>query len=599
MPIHNADCAAIFAEIADLLEIQGANPFRVRAYRNASRTLADYDRDVATMVAHGDDLDDIPTIGTDLAAKLHEIVTTGTCELHQELRRELPPAILELLDVPGLGPKRVRALRAALHIETLEQLANAAKDRKIRDVPGFGAETEAHIQAAVAARLARAPRRYLLTLAHQYLTPLLTYLRTVPGVTDAVVAGSFRRRRETVGDLDVLVIAREPASVAKAFVRYDEVIQILASGPSRSSVVLRCGIQVDMRVVEPEAFGAALVYFTGSKAHNITLRRIAQTLGLKINEYGVFRGTERIAGKTEESVYASIGLRWIAPELREDHGEIDASRKGCLPALIERGHLRGDLHVHTNASDGHDSLRVMAEAAIANGLEYLAITDHSRRLGIAHGLDSERLVRQIDEIDRLNASLENIVVLKGIEVDILEDGSLDLPDDVLSRLDLVIGAVHSHFGLSRAAQTERVLRAMDHPCFTILAHPTCRLLEARGACEIDLLRVIEHARIRQCFLELNAQPQRLDLADVWCRHAAQQGVLVSIDSDAHRVGDFADLELGVAQARRGWLTRADVLNTRALAQLRPLLARTMNSSASGSRERFMSRRQHADTPKDA
>lgn len=580
MPIHNADCAAVFSEIADLLAIQGANPFRVRAYRNAARTIAAYGRDIATMVAHGDDLDAIPTIGVDLAAKLREIVSTGTCELQQQLRRALSPAMLELLDVPGLGPKRVKALHDALHIETLEQLEQAAESGRIHEVPGFGPETEAHIRAAVAARLPRAPRRYLLPFARQYLTPLLVYLRAVPGAIDVVVAGSYRRHRETVGDLDILVTARDAASITGAFVRYDEADRVLASGPSRSSIVLRCGIQVDLRVVEPKALGAALVYFTGSKSHNIALRSIAQAHGLKINEYGVYRGDERIAGETEESVYASIGLRWVPPELREDQGEIDASRENRLPALVERRHLRGDLHAHTNASDGRDSLRAMAQAAAACGLEYLAITDHSQSLGVAHGLDSGRLARQIDEIDWLNATLGNIVLLKGIEVDILKDGSLDLPDAILGRLDLVVGAIHGHFGLSRAAQTERVLRAMDHPCFSILAHPTGRLLEARDAYQIDLSRVIEHARMRRCFVELNSQPQRLDLPDIECRQAAHEGVLVSIDSDAHRTDDFDCLELGVAQARRGWLTPADVLNTRTLARIRPLLARTMHAPVS-------------------
>ncbi|WP_175813517.1 DNA polymerase/3'-5' exonuclease PolX [Burkholderia contaminans] len=578
MPIHNADCAKIFSEIADLLAIQGANPFRVRAYRNAARTVADYGRDIATMVVHVDDLDAIPTIGADLAVKLREIVSTGTCELQQQLRRALPPAMLELLDVPGLGPKRVKALHDALHIETLEQLDRAATSGQIHEVPGFGPETEAHIRAAVAARLPRAPRRYLQPFARQYLTPLLACLRAVPGVRDALAAGSYRRYRETVGDLDILVTARDAAPVTAAFVRYDEATRVLSSGPSRSSIVLRCGIQVDLRVVEPESRGAALVYFTGSKSHNIALRRIAQACGLKINEYGVYRGNERVAGETEESVYASIGLHWIPPVLRENQGEIEASREDCLPVLVERVHLRGDLHAHTNASDGRDGPSAMAEAAAACGLEYLAITDHSQSLGVAHGLDSERLIRQIDEIDRLNASLTDFVLLKGVEVDILKDGSLDLPDAVLGRLDLVVGAVHGHFGLSHAAQTERVLRAMDHPCFSILAHPTGRLLEERDAYDIDLSRVIEHARMRGCFVELNAQPQRLDLSDVACRLAAHEGVLVSIDSDAHRTDDFGCLDLGVAQARRGWLTRADVLNTRTLARIRPLLARTMNAS---------------------
>ncbi|KGS01909.1 DNA polymerase/3'-5' exonuclease PolX [Burkholderia sp. ABCPW 111] len=603
MPIHNADFAAVFAEIADLLEIQGANPFRVRAYRNAARTVGGLGRDIGTMISEGRNLDDIPTIGPDLAAKLREIATSGTCGLQQQLRQALPPAIVELLGVPGLGAKRVRALHDALHVETLEQLKEAAENGKIRGLPGFGEKTEAHIAEATGARLRRKSQRFLLSFATQYLTPLLTYLRETPGVSEALAAGSFRRRRETVGDLDILVTASDPAKVSARFAEYDEVARVLASGDTRSSVVLRCGIQVDLRVVAPPSFGAALVYFTGSKAHNIAMRRIAQARDLKINEYGVFHGERRIAGATEESVYASIGLAWVPPELRENQGEIEAAREGRLPHLVERRDLRGDLHAHTSATDGRDGLKDMALEASRRGLEYLAITDHSRRLGVAHGLDAARLARQIDEIDRLNETLDGVVLLKGIEVDILEDGGLDLPDDVLARLDLVVGAVHGRFDLSRTAQTERVLRAMDHPYFTILAHPSGRLLGERDAYDIDLARVIEHARARGCHLELNAQPQRLDLADVWCRQAAQAGVLVSIDSDAHRREDLIHLGIGVDQARRGWLTKAQVLNTRTLAQLRPLLARTMGgraaSAARGSEKRSTGERERSAGEGDA
>ncbi|KAB0632379.1 phosphoesterase [Burkholderia stagnalis] len=585
MTIHNAECAAVFAEIADMLEIQGANPFRVRAYRNAARTIADYGRDIPTMIANGDDLGRIPSIGVDLASKLREIAATGTCELQQTLRHALPAAIVGLLDVQGLGAKRVKALHDALHVDTLEQLKAAAKEGRVRELPGFGAKTEAHLLDALDARLQHAQQRFLLPFAEQCLAPLLECLRAVPGAGDTVPAGSFRRRRETVGDLDILVTARDPAAITDAFVGYGEVARVLARGATRSSVVLKSGIQVDLRVVDADAFGAALVYFTGSKAHNIVLRRLAQAGGLKINEYGVFRGDERIAGATEASVYESIGLHWIPPELREDHGEIDASRAGRLPALVERKHLRGDLHAHTDASDGHDGLRAMAQAARARGLAYLAITDPVRQPGAARGVDRERLARQIDEIDRLNASFDDFVLLKGVEAEILEDGSLGVPDDMLGRLDLVVGAMYDGLDLPRAAQTERVLRAMDHPHFTILAHPTGRVLGENDGCDLDLPRVIEHAHARGCFLELDAQPQRLDLADIWCREAARAGVLVSIDSDARSAHALDDLGLGVDQARRGWLTRPDVLNTRTLAQLRPLLARTMGGAGSGAGSR--------------
>ncbi|VWC54606.1 phosphoesterase [Burkholderia aenigmatica] len=582
MPINNAGCAAVFAEIADMLEIQGANPFRVRAYRNAARTIADYGRDIPTMIANGDDLGKIPSIGPDLASKLREIAATGTCELQQTLRHALPGAIVELLDVPGLGAKRVKALHDALHVDSLEQLRAEAKSGHVRELPGFGAKTEAHLLEAIDDRLKREPQRFLLPDAAHALLPLLERLRAIEGVGKAVPAGSFRRRRETVGDLDILVTARDPVAVAEAFVGYGEVARVLAHGKTKSSVVLASGLQVDLRVVDADAFGAALVYFTGSKAHNIALRRIAQAGGLKINEYGVFRGDERIAGATEALVYAAIGLHDVPPELREDRGEIDAARAGTLPALVERKHVHGDLHAHTDASAGRDSLRAMADAARARGFAYLAITDRASHAG--GGRNSfDWLAHQLDEIDRLNASFDDFVLLKGVEAGIREDGSLDVPDAMLGRLDLVVGAVRDGFELSRDAQTARMLRAMDHPHFTILAHPTGRVLGERDACELDVPRVIAHAAARGCFVELDAQPRRLDLPDIWCREAAKAGVPVAIGSDACSTDELDNLAYGVDQARRGWLTRPDVLNTRTLAQLRPLLARTMGAHGASKR----------------
>ena len=459
-------------------------------------------------------------------------------------------------------------------MQTVEQLYRAARDGRIRALPGFGEKTELNILQAVEAHVSQA-RRFKLAVAAQYAGTLTAFLQAVPGVDQVTVAGSFRRMRETVGDLDILVTAAADSPVMQHFTAYDEVADVLSAGSTRASVVLKSGLQVDLRVVAQQAYGAALHYFTGSKAHNIAIRRLAQKLGLKINEYGVFRGSERIAGEDEASVYRSVGLPYIPPELREDRGEIEAARDGRLPKLVELSDLRGDLHAHTKATDGHDSLREMALAAKGLGLHYLAITEHSRRLTVAHGLDPLRLARQCDEIDRLNAELDGITLLKGIEVDILEDGSLDLPDDVLGRLDLVVGAVHSQFHLSRAKQTERILRAMDHPHFTLLAHPSGRLIEQRDPYDVDMLRIIRHARDRGCFLELNAHPDRLDLLDTHCQMAKEEGVLVSINSDAHSSFDFANLRYGVGQARRGWLEKDDVLNTRPLAALRRLLRRTM------------------------
>jgi len=574
MPIHNADIAAVFGEIADRLEIQGANPFRIRAYRNAARTLGELPHEARVLLEKGDDLTRLPGIGEDLAAKVREIVDTGQCSLLDRLRRELPPAVTELLQIPGLGPKRVKALYHDLEVQTVEQLNRAARDGRIRALPGFGEKTELNILQAVEAHASQT-RRFKLAVAAQYADALTQFLQALPGVDRVTVAGSFRRMRETVGDLDILVTAAADSPVMQRFAAYDEVAEVLSAGTTRASVVLKSGLQVDLRVVAQPSYGAALCYFTGSKAHNIAIRRIAQKLGLKLNEYGVFRGTERIAGDDEASVYESIGLPWIPPELREDRGEIEAAHDGRLPRLVAFSDLRGDLHAHTKATDGHDSLRDMALAAKALGLEYLAITEHSRHLTVAHGLDPLRLARQCDEIDRLNPELDGITLLKGIEVDILEDGSLDLPDEVLGRLDLVVGAVHSRFHLSRAKQTQRILRAMDHPHFTLLAHPSGRLLGKREPYDVDMLRIVRHAKDRGCFLELNAHPERLDLLDSHCQMAKEEGVLVSINSDAHSRFDFSNLEYGVGQARRGWLEKDDVLNTRPLPALRRLLKRIL------------------------
>ena len=579
MPVHNADITAIFTELADLLEIQGANPFRIRAYRNAARILGDLPQEARLLVERGDDLTRLPGIGSDLAGKISEIVTTGHCSLLERLHRELPPAITELLKIPGLGPKRVKTLYHDLDVQTVEQLHRAARDGRIRVLPGFGEKTEQNILQAVEAHASQS-RRFKLATAAQYAEALRAFLQAVPGVLQVIVAGSFRRMRETVGDLDILVTAAPDSTVMHSpvmqrFTAYDEVAEVYSAGETRASILLKCGMQVDLRVVAQQSYGAALHYFTGSKAHNIAIRRSAQQLGLKINEYGVFRGAKRIAGDSEESVYRAVGLPYIPPELREDRGEIEAARAGRLPKLVELADLRGDLHAHSKASDGHDSLHDMALAAKEMGLEYLAITEHSRRLTVAHGLDPLQLAKQCDEIDRLNAELDGITLLKGIEVDILEDGSLDLPDGVLARLDLVVGAVHSRFDLSRAKQTERILRAMDHPHFTLLAHPSGRLIEKREPYDVDMLRIIRHARQRGCFLELNAHPERLDLLDSHCQSAREEGVLVSIDSDAHSTFDFTNLKFGVGQARRGWLEKADVLNTRPLTALRKLLKKTM------------------------
>jgi DNA polymerase (family 10) len=572
MPAANLQIAAVLEEIADRLEIQDANPFRVRAYRNAARNVGEMQRDVREMVERGETLAGTPGIGADLAAKIGEIARTGSCELVDRLRRDMPAAITELLQVPGLGPKRVKALWHDLDVETPEQLLRAARDGRIRTLHGFGEKTERSIEQAVAAHVSK-ERRIKLAVAAQYADALVAYLEKVPGVEQVAVAGSFRRMRETVGDLDILVVGRNGRAISDRFVAYPDAAEISARGATRASIRLRGGLPVDLRVVPAKSFGAALAYFTGSKAHNIALRRLGQARGLKINEYGVFRGARQIAGATEASVYAAVGLPPIAPELREDRGEIDAASAGRLPALVELLDLKGDLHAHTDATDGRNTLEDMAAAAQALGFEYLAITEHSQRQTMSHGLDPRRLRAQTQAIDRLNARTKGLRVLRGIEVDILADGRLDLPDTALAPLDVVVAAVHSQFGLPRARQTERILRALDDPHVALLAHPTGRLIGEREPYDVDMLQIVRKAKARRIYLEVNAHPERLDLTDTYCRMCKDEGVLVAIDSDAHGTQEFANLRYGIGQARRGWLARNDVLNTRSLAQLLPLLRR--------------------------
>jgi len=575
VPVHNADIARVFEEIAELLELEDANPFRVRAYRNAARVVGEQRFDIAARLAQGEALPKLPGIGEDLGAKIEEIATTGSCALRERLARRAPAGITELLHLPGLGPKRVRALNRELDVHGLAQLVRAAQDGRLRTLAGFGEKTEKALLDAALAQLGTT-KRFKLAVAGEYAKSLVAHLEKTRGVKNVVVAGSYRRMKETVGDLDILVIAETKTAARAAmsrFVEYGEVKKVLAQGETRASVVLASGLQVDLRVVPPESAGAALHYFTGSKAHNIALRRMAQAKKLKVNEYGVFHGERRIAGETEESVYKVFGLPWIPPELREDQGEIEAARQGTLPKLVTLEDLKGDLHAHTRATDGRNTLEEMAQAARARGFAYLAITEHSRRVTVAHGLDPQALARQVAAIDALNAKLKGFTLLKGIEVDILEDGTLDLPDAALAPLDLVVGAVHSNFKLSRARQTARILAAMESPFLSILAHPSGRLIDAREPYDVDMLAIVRKAKARGIALELNAHPERLDLSDVHCRMAKDEGVLVCVNSDAHSVDEFDNLRYGIGQARRGWLEKGDVLNTRGLGVLRKFLAR--------------------------
>jgi DNA polymerase (family 10) len=572
---RNEDIARAFDDIADIYELERDNPFRVRAYRNAARVLRGLTVEVGEMLRQGEKLDELPGIGEDLAGQIAEMARSGRSSKLEELAAAVPRLALELMRLPNVGPKRAMRLCDELRARSLDDVRRAARAGKVRSLSGFGAKFEQALLHSLAAADLKKERRFKLASVQGYADAALAHLARAPGFEKAEIAGSFRRRKETVGDLDVIVAARRGQLVIDWFTRFPEIEKVVSAGTTRATVTLHSGLQIDVRVVPQESYGAALVYFTGSKAHNIALRRLAQTQDLKINEYGVFRGDRAIAGETEASVYAAVGLPMIEPELREDQGEIEAAASGALPALVRLSDIRGDLHAHTSETDGANTLEELAQAAKERGLRYIAVTDHSRRLAFAHGLDENRLLAQIDRIDAFNDTHAGVEVLKGIEVDILENGALDLPDATLARLDLVIGAVHSQFGLSREKQTERILRAMERPHFSILAHPTGRLLLERDAYEVDMTCVIRAAKARGCFLELNAHPDRLDLSDVHCRMAKAEGVLVSVNTDAHRIQDLANLRFGVSQARRGWLEKDDILNTRSLSTVRKLLKATM------------------------
>lgn len=572
MRVHNADIAEAFRRLADLLEIEGGNRFRVRAYRGAASTVEGLPRDAADMLADGADLSELPGIGEDLAGKIAELVETGRLPLLEEVEGRTAPGLSEITRIEGLGPRRVQKLHEALGVESLADLRRAVQAGKVRALSGFGEKTEANILEALARREG-AERRLKLIDAEHVAGPLLDHVESIRGVKRAVVAGSYRRRKETVGDLDILVTAKRGADVTATFVLYDEVEEVVSRGSTRSTVRLRSGFGVDLRVVAEVSYGAAAFYFTGSKAHNIALRKRARRKGWKLNEYGLFEDEERIAGKTEKEVYGKLSLPFIAPELRENRGEIEAAEKGELPDLVTLDDIRGDLHAHTKWSDGAFSIREMAVAARRKGYAYLGITDHSKSQTVAGGLKADELAEQIDEIDRLNEEIGGIRILKGCEVDILEDGALDLGDDILSRLDYTVCSIHGGFGLSREKQTERVLRAMDNPDFVIMGHPTGRLINERPPCEIDLDRLMEAAKERGCFLEVNAQPARLDLDDAHCKAARDMGLKAPISTDAHSVNGLEMMRFGVDQARRGWLEAHDVLNTRALPELMKLLRR--------------------------
>jgi len=569
--VENAEVARLFRELADLLEIEEANPFRVRAYRTAARTVENHPEAIADLALHHPgQLTDLPGIGDDLAGKIVEIVRTGGLPALESARRRLPSGLTSLLRLPGLGPRRVHALFRELGVQNAAALRSACRAGRVRELPGFGARLEEQILRELVEHRDE-ERRFPRPVAAQYADALLEYMRAGKDVKEAEWAGSLRRRKDTVGDLDLLITARRAEPVTQRFLAYPEAEQVLAHGATRAAIRLRSGLHVDLRVLEAGSYGAGLYYFTGSKAHNIAVRRLAQAHGLKLNEYGVWRGDTRIAGRTEREVARALGLPLIPPELREDRGEIDAALGGTLPPLVELGDIRGDLQSHTTASDGRDSLETMARAARDLGYGYLAITDHSPHLKVTHGLDRKGLSRQRTEIEELNRTLHDFVLLAGSEVDILADGSLDLDDDTLWSLDLVVVSFHSSLTLPRREQTRRVLRALSHPAVDILAHPTGRLLGRRAGATFDFDEIARAAADRGIMLEVNAQPDRLDLDDIAVQAAIRHGARIVISTDAHDRHELGFMRWGVDQARRGWATGADVANTRPLPEFRKSL----------------------------
>lgn len=565
--MENVDVSRTFQEVADLLEIADENPFRIRAYRNAARTVETLGKPIAPLLAKdAEALEQLPGIGKDLAGKIRELVETGTCAVLEDLLARTPAGLVEVMHISGLGPKRAKLIYDALGLSTVEALEQAARAGKLHELRGIGRVIEKKVLKGIAERRARAGR-FRLSEADEHVAPLLAWLKDADGLVALEVCGSYRRRRETVGDVDVLASARRSTGVADRFLSYPEITQVLAHGGTRCAAELRCGLQVDVRIVPPESFGAALHYFTGSKAHNIAIRTLGVKRKLKINEYGVFRGARRISGRTEEEVFAAVGLRFIPPELREGRGEIAAAAEGRLPRLVELGDLRGDLHMHTNATDGHASLAEMVEGGRQRGYAYVAITDHTYALRMTRGFRRREFIDQWRAMDKLRGRMPEIMILRGAEVDIFEDGSLDLDDDTLAELDVVTVSVHSRFGMSVEHMTRRIVKALRHPHVHILGHPTGRLLGRREPYALDLEEIIRVARAEGVALEVNAQPDRLDLDDVHVQLAREAGVKLVISSDAHRVEELDWIRYGIGQARRGWCEAKDVLNTRSWPEL--------------------------------
>ncbi|MFZ7126586.1 MAG: DNA polymerase/3'-5' exonuclease PolX [Desulfobacterales bacterium] len=575
-PMTNREIADIMVHIARILEIQGENPFKIRAYRKAADTIGGLDFELST-VKDRDRIQDLPGIGEAIASKIAELIETGRLGFYESLLESDEAELVAFLEIPGMGPKHTRLVFEQLGIKTLDALKAAAEEGRLRELPGMGAKAEQNILQGIL-QVRKYKERRPLAAVYPIALEIAERLASVESARNVLIAGSLRRMRDTIADVDILAASADPESVMDAFVGLRQVEKVLAKGRTKSSVRVRDDVQVDLRVVSGESFGAAAHYFTGSKAHNIRVRSIAADKGLKLNEYGVYKDEERIAGRSEEELFEVLGLPYIPPELREDRGEIEAALEGKIPALIGSEDIRGDLHMHSDWSDGHASIAEMAAAARRRRYGYIAICDHSPHLGVTHGLDAGRLRRQAKEIDDVNARLKDLTVLKGIEVDILDDGRLDLPDEALAELDIVVASVHSRFRQPREVMTQRIIKAVEHPLVHIIGHPTGRLIGRREPYDVDLDAVLSACKAHGKFLELNAHPERLDLSDRHCRQAKAAGVRIVIDSDAHRESDLDLLRFGVATARRGWIEASDVVNTLGLEDLLRALKRRKESN---------------------
>lgn len=564
--MKNQDIVKIFNDIADLLEIKGENPFRIRAYRRAALNIESLTKDVAGIPK--DELMKVPGIGQDLAGKIEEYVKTGKVRAYEDLKKEVPEGLGVLLSVPSLGPKTAKLLSDELKVKNLEDLERLAREHKLSGLPGIKEKTEENILKGIE-MLKRGMERQPLGKVLPIANDIVEHLRKKAPINKISIAGSIRRWKDTIRDIDILTTSRDPKAVMNTFVHMPQVKDVLMHGPTKSSVITSEGIQVDLRVVEEGSFGAALAYFTGSKAHNIRLREMAVKAGLKINEYGIFREKDdrKIGGEKEEDVYRVLGLSYIPPELREDTGEIEAAAEGKLPNLVELGDIKGDLHVHTKRSDGSHDFDELIEEARNRGYQYIAITDHSKGLGIARGLSAERLMEEMKEIEAINRKLKGFRLLAGVEVDIRGDGQMDFPDDLLKKMDIVVASIHSGFRQSRQQIMKRMASAMRNPYVSVIAHPTGRLIGERDPYDVDIHELLRIAKETRTAIEINAYPLRLDLNDVHAKMAKEMGVRVVINTDTHITSQFDYMSYGVSIARRGWLEKKDILNTMSHASL--------------------------------